>query len=156
MTLDAATIAHVAYFVAAIAVTPVTPERLTETGVALFEVPPSPNWPRPPSPQHFMVPPEMMTHVCESPDTIEVALLIPATAMGVELVTVLGYAAPSWFVELVPQHATVASERIAQANPKPREICVAPVSVPDPHPATAHTVARVKPPLPAVPLPSCP
>jgi hypothetical protein len=153
LTLDADTIAHVAYLVAAIAVTAVTPERFTDTGV-LLDVPPSPNWPRVPSPQHFIAPPATSAHVCESPETIDVAPVTPPTASGVVLVVTAGYADPIWFVELVPQHATVASARIAHANPNPREMCVAPVRMPDPQPPTAHTVASVKPPLPAVPLPS--
>ena len=70
----------------------------TSTGVLLFVVVAelTPSWPLLLLPQHLIAPPVSRAHECERPRAMPVAVDIPDTATGVELLGVVEESTPSW------------------------------------------------------------
>ena len=70
----------------ATAVRPI-PRLLVGVGVVLSDVPPLPNWPLPPSPQHETEPSSRIAQVCQTPEDMDTAVRpIPRLLVGLGVV----------------------------------------------------------------------
>ena len=68
---------------------------------------PSPSWPLPLLPQHFIVPSVSRAHEWEPPRAMLVVVVMPDTSTGVVLSVVV--LSPSWPMLFLPQHFIVPS-----------------------------------------------